>query len=1455
MDKFKKIISLFLSLCFVVSCAVIPVSVHASGVASVNGVEYATLGEAFDAASAGDTVNLIADVVIDSQLNVTKNVILSGDGSYSVFRSSDLSAPAITVEAGATLTLSSITLNGLGESSLTPFISVDGGTLNAREGVSFTGCYSSSQGGAIRLNAGICDLSGASFSDNSAMAGSSVYVSSNASAIRISGSTSFGSGDNIYLSSGKYIEITGQLSGSGSIFVQSANQEEGTRIALIADASIQLSEDQVKRFVVESEDGEKPTVLSGDSIVIGTATVSESVARIGEKEFETLEEAFASVSSGDKVTIELLRDVELKREIVVKSADITLIAVGSHAVSRASSLKVGYMFNVASGASLTIGGSGDPVTVSGSSVSATMPAIYCGGNVVLSSGSTVKDSKNVNPNLFYQGTVFVPEGGSLTIDGATVSSNSNKSGAVMVYGGTVTMNSGSVTSNTAENGGGVYIKSGTFNMKGGSISGNTASVNGGAIYCAGVLKLGGNASVPGGADSKNDIFLTGGRSISVEAGWNPGTAVAALTPTDTVEGTKLVYFASATEAKAEYFTFTGELAKKAKPRAKENYVFVGPLSDEAYVAYIGPQAYTSLVEAINAVPADSNAVTVTIVSDVSLNGTIVIPENKNIIFTTGVDPVSNASPEYTARTFKREGSFDGAFFSVAANARLQISPAQGKQIVFDGAGAPASNSVFVVLGTLEFQEGTIVRGNSNKKNEALTAAVPVFPVGGAVTVGASGIFNMNGGTLEANYASKGGAVFVSDGVFNMNGGTITKNSALFGGAVMIFNATTTDNVTEKTTAPTQPNAPATVPEKHGYMTMIGGTISDNSASKNTNLAYPNGQGGAIYIGNAATFEALGGTVSGNKAEAGAGIYVGTVREKGEKPLRVPVFLLSGAFQIAADNDVHLALVNESIITVTGALTGITSSKPMTVTLPTLLAQNTALVRFKIASNNDEQNRIAAGTAVNAGMFKLAGETDQFYDVAQSSLEPNVLLNVIPREQYLTYLEGRHYNGVPAYEEVIVEGQEQPVKNKIIYEPIIVNADGCFTSSFEMSYYVNLYTNLHTQLVAALPVGTKITLVDTSNPEKPSYYYYEVSGKETVRKPEVELNLTAEDDKPLDVYEIPLEDFLVMGENKLNFGEVEEEKPSTEKAAVKTERFTFIIDFENAEIEEKTIFEGAYTLAWEHIYPGETEGSYHNISKNFAVVKYTVADENKSEVVVEPASNGLKVSYKIDKTGRIASVGRGLVLIESVNDPFPAGTVVIANNTVYPVSADSGKIAVSIPLAKSGELINEGSFEIEFLNYYGSAILETPVRAVLYPSYDGLHITTGSNPDAESEGVNFALEALDSYAIAVTGADGKKPAYEFESAAKAETLLMTVNALCNAEPADKVTLTLQNAKNDYDEIPLSTLFVGYDDVDSEGIDIVVGACSMKLKESAPNGEYRMAFTVGDKTEYIKISIGK
>ena len=1453
MNKIKRLISLVLCLCFVLSCAVIPVSVSAAGVATVAGVEYATLEDAFAAAGTGDTVLLTADVLLGAPITVTKNIILSADSAFTVTRA-DISAPAFTVAAGGTLTVAGpVTFDGGPQASTSAFVCVEGGTLNVRDGVTFTSCYSSAMGGAVRVNSGVCVLAGGSFSGNSAESGAAVYVGSSASGLRIAGGVSFGDGDSIYLASGKYIEITGTLTGSGTIPVQAANAAVGSRIALIGGPSVTLSDEQIARFSIETENGTRSAVLDDDEIVVGTATSSSVAAKIGDKEFESLQDAIASVTQGSKATIELYADAEISSEIIIKGVDITIVGADSFTISRASNHKVGYLFSVSSGASLTIGKS---VTLSGASISATMSAIYCGGSVTVESGATVTAHKNVNPNLFYQGTVFVPEGGSFTLNGGRITSNSNTAGAVMVYGGTFTMNSGEISGNTAENGGGVYVRSGSFNMNGGTISGNTAIANGGAVYSAGTLKLAGKASIPGGAGSANDIYLAGGRSISVDSGWNPGASVAAITPSDTGEGTKLVFFATAAEAKPEYFVLTGDLSTKVKLRAKDNYIYIGPLTDEKYVAYIGQTPYTTLNDAINAVPADNTVVTVTVVDDVVLTGTVIVPEGKNIVLTTGVDPTDTENPDYTARTIKRDAIFDGAFFAIAEKARVQITPALGKQLVIDGAGTLAANSAFVVQGTLEIHDGTVIRANNVKKNENLTAEDPIFGQGGAVIVGSNGNFNMLGGSLEGNYAARGGAVFVNDGIFNFYGGTIKGNSALFGGAVMIINYSTTDNVTvvepaEGTTAP--------VAVKHGYMTMTGGSITENNAVSNPGLKYANGQGGGIYVGNAATIEATGGTVTKNKAGTGAGIYLGTLRSKGEKALRIPVMLISGAFATATDDDVHLALVNESVVTVTGALTGIHAKSPMTITLPNLLAQNTALVEYKVATYSPEQNALAAEGAVNTGAFKLTGETDTYYNIKQSTANKAVLLNTLEAEAYLTYLTGRHYNGIPAYEEKVEkdeEGKEVTTKTALTYEPVTITPDGTISASFEMSYYVNLYTNMHTQLVGALPVGTKITLVDTSVAEKPAYYYYEVTGKEAVRKVENAEEIKEGDPVPLKIYEIPLEDFFVMGQEKVRYGEVDkEENPSAEKTAIATEHFTFVIDFSEAEIDENTLFEGAYTLAWEHNYPGETEGSYHNISENFAVVEYTVSDESESVVTIAVEDEDIVVEYKLGPASRCIETGRGVILLETANDNFPEGTVATVNNTDYPVLTDSGRIAITLPISKSGELETEGKVKIRLSNYYGDAVLETTVRAVICTSYDGRHVTVGAENDAESEGVTYALEAKDSYSISVTGADGTKPAYEYENPAKAESLLMTVKALRNADNAESVTLTLQDAKNDYEEVPLSVLFVGYDDAASEGITLPVGSCTMKIRENAADGEYRLVFTIGNKSEYVKIKIGK
>ena len=1463
MKNFKKILSFILCLAFLLSCVTLPVPVFAQAPVHIDDRDYDDLISAFEEADTGDTIVISSDITVARQITVTKNVIITSDGGVTVKRAKSLSESPFSVVGGGTLTAAgNITFDGGDGTPYSAFFTVNGGTLSLRDGVSVVSCRSYESGGAVVVNSGVCELSGVSFSGNSAPYGGAVMVSPGASGLRMSGELSFGENDTIYLAGGKSVDITGEISGSGNIVLEIDKVSEGTAVAYIADPSVVLPSGQVSRFSVMSGGELMGVVADGSYLRVGFP--GGVVAKIGAAEFRSLADAFASVPAGGSATVTLCADTMLEAGIdVSNSRSYTLISDGDHVISRDPSFKSGYMFNVNSGASLTVGTSGGTLTVSGASVGASAAALYCGGRVTLGANSRIENHVNVNPNMFYQGTVFVPEGGSLTVSGGRITSNTAKTGgAVLVYGGTVNMTSGLITGNAADNGGGVYISSGGFNMSGGAVEGNHAAANGGAFYCVGTLRLSGSATVSGTGKGENDVFLVTGRTISVDSGWVPAYGKIIVTPTDTEMDTKIAVYSSDKNVDPERFGFAGDLAAAFKPRAKDNYVYIGPFSDDYYVAYIGDVAYTSLVDAVAAAPEGETPTTITVVGDIEMMQTVIIPTGKNIIITVGNAPGTEA--EFTERVIRRASTFDLAFFSVGVDASLRIFAANEKKIILDGSALPAESSMIVTGGLLEIGEGTVLRGNSVTKNEKLTEAVPALGLGGAVLVEAQGTLNMTGGTIENNYAARGGAVFVQDGVFNMQGGLISQNKALYGAGVYISNLTTENNVTPAT----EPN-PAEPPQPHGVMNLTAGEISGNSAAAVEELKFPNGHGGGVYIGNAATFAMSGGTVKANVAGLGAGVYVGTLREKDEPALRVPVMELSAGAAVASDNDVYLTLVNESVISVTGALTSATGDFRISISIPSVLSQNSSLVEYRIPTFSPEQNAAAAANAVSTGAFILAGDAAQYYKIAASTANAAMLLNTAGDNAYLRYSSGRSYNGLPEFEEDLLpappapeteesgtaaEPAEEAKKTRIVYGPISINSDGCITVSFEMSFYVNLFPNIHTQLVGAFPAGTRITMIDQGIEGKASYYYYEVTGKETVRTPIVPGQEAKKE--ALDLLEIPLEGFFAMGQNVTHYGEfAKDEKPSADLKTLLHEKLTFVIDFSDASVPEGKVFSGDYSISLEHNYPGETEGTFFNISKNFAEVSYSVGSTSDSQVYLDADSDGITVSYKLDRSSRTMLSGNGLVLIETAHGSFPEGTVFTADKIQYPVAPSSGKVAVSLPRYADGSLVPEGKFEIKVSNYYGYAIVDTTIRAAIYPSVDGRHIAAGAEHDAASEGIAYMLGAVDNWAVSVVDAEQNKPSYEFSSPSKAGTMLMTVRAKCNSEDVETVMLTLENRDADYQKIPLSTLFIGFDDTDTEGARIATGTMAMKLKNTAPNGEYRLAFTAGDRTEYVRLKIGK
>ncbi|MGN0853120.1 MAG: hypothetical protein ACI4Q3_07060 [Kiritimatiellia bacterium] len=157
-------------------------------------------------ANDGDTIELNADLTWGtSDLTISKSVTISGLGRYTITRGSGSSAYGFKLDAGATLTLSEITLDGssLSDQSAmftlasgttlifddgatltnvktatgsSPVVVAAGATLTLRAGATISSCAASQNGGAID-NAGTVELAGGTISGCTAAQGGAIHSS------------------------------------------------------------------------------------------------------------------------------------------------------------------------------------------------------------------------------------------------------------------------------------------------------------------------------------------------------------------------------------------------------------------------------------------------------------------------------------------------------------------------------------------------------------------------------------------------------------------------------------------------------------------------------------------------------------------------------------------------------------------------------------------------------------------------------------------------------------------------------------------------------------------------------------------------------------------------------------------------------------------------------------------------------------------------------------------------------------------------------------------------------------------------------------------------------------------------------------------------------------------------------------------------------------------------------
>ena len=232
-----------------------------------------------------------------------------------------------------------------------------------------------------------------------------------------------------------------------------------------------------------------------------------------------------------------------------------------------------------------------------------------------------------------------------------------------------------------------------------------------------------------------------------------------------------------------------------------------------------------------------------------------------------------------------------------------------KDNFLDGADKNCGAGVFVEGGGTFNMTGGTIEGCKPDPN----AYNPESSKGGGVFV-KDGTFTMSGGTVSGNTANAGGGVFVQKGTFTMSGGKVSGNTADKGGGIYGENSaydrgviTISDSEVSGNTATSNGYAGGGIYSRYKLTVSGSAQIKDNNA--------PNGSGGGIAIRHVGIFDFTGGTVSGNTAKQGSGIYVedppGTT-----KPMK-----MSGSATVTKDNDVFLDSQSfaKAFITVTKAL--------------------------------------------------------------------------------------------------------------------------------------------------------------------------------------------------------------------------------------------------------------------------------------------------------------------------------------------------------------------------------------------------------------------------------------------------------------------------------------------------------------------------------------------------------
>jgi hypothetical protein len=481
-------------------------------------------------------------------------------------------------------------------------------------------------------------------------------------------------------------------------------------------------------------------------------------------------------------------------------------------------------------------------------------------------------AESASASAFGGGGVSLAGNVSCTMDGGAIQGNVVVGGTGAAGGG-VFLNAGAqratafaqtggtVCGNSARNGGGLYVSAGgsnaiaTARLTGGSVTGNTVTDPAGrgtAVGFAGslptqqLLYVGGSVTI-GTTGADNGVYLPAGAYKVNQSGSfaDEGARVNIEGKPDANVGTLLVTKSDAevsdTEAAAYLWQPGNGLSVKAL--APSSYILSG--EPEFYVSSVGDDAdglgnrarpFKTISRAFAAASPAAEKTTVYIMDEVEVPATAEVAGGRNIVLA--------EDPQAAPGTVRLVRTVDNAAL-IRVNSSTQ-------------AGA----SLTLVDVTID--------GN---KTAYPTNTEPLIHVNGSLnninSNGQPALFTMLGGALTNNHATNGGALRVeaiatiaypdpANATALIKGGEIYGNDAANGGGAYVFNNTYS-------------GASTVAVRLEG-----DGVIRDNTAS---------GVGGGVYAygapvyfvntGSPAYFYQTGGTVSGNTASNGGGVYLGS----------------------------------------------------------------------------------------------------------------------------------------------------------------------------------------------------------------------------------------------------------------------------------------------------------------------------------------------------------------------------------------------------------------------------------------------------------------------------------------------------------------------------------------------------------------------------------------------------